>query len=80
MSKFKELSRCEIDLNKNVVISVRDDGKFSVAQVVEAPTGGKPISIFIKNAITTDIAGLKALRESLNAAIGKIEAEACTTK
>jgi hypothetical protein len=73
MSKFKELAKGEIGENKNIVVSIRDDGNISIAQQVVAPVNGKPINIFIKNAIEVDEAGLNSIINTLVQACEKLK-------
>lgn len=59
MVNFEELASGEIGENKFVVISRRTDGLISVAQRAEAMVGDRPMSIYMKGAVTIDDAGFR---------------------
>ena len=73
MSKFLELSKVQLGENKYLVISKSSNGEISIAQQLIFKEGKKNISVFIKNAIATDIKGLKDVATAINVAIEKIE-------
>ena len=72
MSKFTQLSKAAIQDNKNVIISVDDENKISVAQQLIVDDNGITQHIFLKNAINTDVEGLKNIKLAIEAAIEKI--------
>lgn len=66
---YTELSNAEITENRNIVISERSKGGFTVAQQLKAD-GTK---VFIKGALHIDnLEGLYNLRNALNVAIDKV--------
>lgn len=73
MSKFTQLSKATIQNNKNIIISVDDENKISVAQQLVVDDNGIIQHIFLKNAINTDVEGLKNIKMAIEAALEKIE-------
>ncbi len=69
---YSEIIKREIGENKNIVVSKREDGKFSVAQQIVADSDGKEMKFFVKNAIVVDKDGLNSLVEALKEAQIKI--------
>lgn len=66
---YTELSNAEITENRNIVISERSKGGFTVAQQLKAD-GTK---VFVKGALHIDnLEGLYNLRNALNIAIDKV--------
>jgi hypothetical protein len=66
---FTEIIKREIGENKFIVVSRRDDGKFSIAQQVIVESDGKEMSFFMKNAIIVGENGLTKIIEALNTAL-----------
>ena len=69
---FQELATGVIGTNKYLVVSGRDDGRYSIAQQVEAETDDGPIRIFLKNAIVVDRDGLGAVHQILAEALDNL--------
>ena len=65
---FKEIIKESIGENKNIVISLRDDGRLSIAQQVLAESDGKKLEFFLKNAIIVDKEGLNVFINALEKA------------
>jgi hypothetical protein len=68
---FIEIIKKEIGENKFIVVSKRDDGKFSVAQQVIVESDGKKMSFFMKNAIIVGKDGLAKIIDALTIALNK---------
>lgn len=73
MSKFTQLSKAPIQENKNIVISIDDENKISVAQQLVVDDNGITQHIFLKNAINTDVEGLKNIKLAVEVALEKVE-------
>lgn len=70
-TRFRELARVNIGLNRDAVISLRDDGRYSIAQQVEAATDDEPVHIFLKNALILEEDKLRDLNAAISAALEK---------
>jgi len=70
--KFNVLSSKNIGENKSIVVSEREDGKFSIAQKITANTDGQEIKFFVKNAIQVDKEGLKNIRDAIDEAYKQV--------
>jgi hypothetical protein len=71
---FKELASAEINIAKEIVISERNKGGFTIGQRINVQDGKKKIGMFLKGAIY--VKGLDELisaRDALNLAISKAE-------
>lgn len=67
---FVELSKGKIQQSRNIVISRRSRGGYTMAQQVEVQEGKRTINLFMKDAFhIDDLAGLYNLRDALNVAI-----------
>jgi len=67
MGAFVELGRVEVTKTKNVAISRRGDGKYSMAQVVVTKgDDGKDMNVFFKGAFTMDAIGLLKVRDLID--------------
>lgn len=74
---YIEMARAPISDSKDVIISTRSTGGYSVAQEVtntDDSTGEKFKVLMRGSMIIKDIEGLYSLRDALNVAIKKIEA------
>ncbi len=60
MVNFDEISVGEIGDNKEVVVSRRSDEQISIAQRVSAEAGGRPMTIYMKGAVTVDDEGFQS--------------------
>ncbi len=75
-AKFKELGRAKIGLNKSLVVSIRSDGFFSLAQQVHAETDNdNTISVFLKNTVMVYRDGLVAMRDLLDEVVANLPPE-----
>ena len=74
MSRFNELSRCKIENERNLVIS-EFDGKVSIAQQLDVENAGRRMEIFLKNSISTDLDGLKRIKQAIDKAIEKLSSK-----
>lgn len=72
MTLFHQLGRKRIKENVYLVISLRNDGKISIAQQIEMQAGNKMMHIFLKNAIEVDAEVLYEIRDLIDAAIKDI--------
>ena len=75
---FKELASAEINIAKELVISERNKGGFTIGQRIMVQDGKKKIGMFMKGAIY--VKGIKELisaRDALNLAISKAEKGTC---
>lgn len=71
-SQFTKLSSAKIQETRNIVISSRSTGGFTLAQQVSVDENGKKTNVFLKNSYHIDnIEGLENLRDALNVAIEK---------
>jgi hypothetical protein len=71
---FKELASAEVNVAKELVISERNKGGFTIGQRILVQDGKKKIGMFLKGAIY--VKGLDELinvRDALNLAISKAE-------
>lgn len=68
--EYHELSRAKVTDSRNIVISNRSKGGFTIAQQLEAKENDKTTSVFMKGAFhIEDIHGLYNLRDAVNLAI-----------
>lgn len=72
-ARFRELSRGTIGKNKDVVVSEREDGRYSLAQQVKAETDGNSITMYLKNAIIVDYDGLLTLQDTVNKSVAEAQ-------
>lgn len=71
---FKELASAEINIAKEIVISERNKGGFTIGQRILVQDGKKKIGMFLKGAIyVKGIDELISARDALNLAISKAE-------
>jgi hypothetical protein len=49
--QFKEIIRIPIGRNKNFIVSLRSDDRFSITQVIQAETDDNSYDMFVQNAI-----------------------------
>lgn len=71
---FKELASAEVNVAKELVISERNKGGFTIGQRIMVQDGKKKLGMFLKGAIY--VKGLDELinaRDALNLAISKAE-------
>lgn len=71
---FKELASAEVNIAKELVISERNKGGFTIGQRIMVQDGKKKLGMFLKGAIY--VKGLDELinvRDALNLAINKAE-------
>lgn len=76
---FKELASAEVNIAKELVISERNKGGFTIGQRILVQDGKKKIGMFLKGAIY--VKGLDELinvRDALNLAISKAEKQNST--
>lgn len=73
--RFTELSREPIGTNKFVVVSKREDDKYSIAQQVEANTDSGVVRMFLKNAIIVSRDGLEGVFNAVKQALEKDSGE-----
>lgn len=69
MSKnvYTELACAKIQPKRELVISQRDKGGFTLAQRILVEEGKKTTAVYMKNAIhVCDVEGLRDLRDALN--------------
>ena len=67
MGAFVEIGRTKIAKTRDVVISRRGDGMYSLAQATEiVGDDQKPVSIFFKGAFTMDGKGLLRLKNLID--------------
>lgn len=67
MGAFVEIGRTSVTNTKNVAVSRRGDGLYSLAQVtVVAGDDGKPMNIYYKGAFTLSAEGLLKIRDLIN--------------
>lgn len=73
MGRFLELSECKLEDKKNLVISIDIEKKISIAQQIIAIDENtlQHQKIFLKNAINTDVEGLKTIRDTIDKALEK---------
>lgn len=69
MTLFHPLGKKLIKPNVWLVVSLREDGRISIAQQVEMQAGNKPMHIFLKNAIEVDAETLYDIRDLIDEAI-----------
>lgn len=68
--EYRELSRAKVTDSRNIVVSSRSKGGFTIAQQLEAKENDKTTSVFMKGAFhVEDIHGLYNLRDAVNLAI-----------
>lgn len=72
MTLFHQLGRKRIKENVYLVVSLRNDGKISIAQQIEMQAGQKMMHIFLKNAIEVDAETLYDIRDLIENAIKEI--------
>jgi len=79
-ANFIERGRTEIGLNKSLVVSLRTDGFYSLAQVIHAATDTQDeMSVFMKNAITIKRAGLVSMSQLLTKIVNELPPEELET-
>lgn len=72
--EYTELSRAKVTDSRNIVISSRSKGGFTVAQQLQAKENDKTTSVFLKGAFhVEDVNGLYNLRDAVNVAIKMAE-------
>lgn len=72
MVMFEQLGRLLIKENVYLVISLKNDGNLSIAQQVEIMAGGKPMHMFLKNAIEIKPDKLYDLQALISSVIQKL--------
>lgn len=76
-NEFKELASAEVNTAKELVISKRNKGGFTIGQRIMVQDGKKKLGIFLKGGIgVKGITELISVRDALNLAIAKAEKEA----
>jgi hypothetical protein len=70
--QFEPLARVLIKDGVYLVVSLRDDGRISIAQQVEAIVGGKMCHFYLKNAIEVEPSTLITIGETIQAAIARL--------
>ena len=65
---FHEIIKRSIGENKSIVVSIRDDGRISIAQQILAVVDDKQMEFFMKNAIIITKDGLDDLIDALEEA------------
>lgn len=74
---YVELSKAGISPTRNIVISMYRNGGFTIAQQMETKENGRSKCVFMREAIhVDDVHSLYEVRDALNLAIEKAEAEA----
>lgn len=74
--EYTEIARAKVTKSRNIVISNCSEGGFTIAQQFEAVENGKIIPVFLKGAFhVDDLTGLYELRDAINLAISKTEAD-----
>ena len=73
MGKFLGIEKSAIGNNKNLVTSLNDEGKISIAQQMIVHDGTRDIEIFLKNSIIVDLGGLKEIKKIIDNTIEKVE-------
>lgn len=74
---YNELSKAKTQDKRNIVISERSTGGFTMAQQVEVVEGARVMNVFLKGAFhVDDLGGLYNLRDALNVAIEAVEGAA----
>ena len=71
--KYREITRRRIGKNRFVVISERSDGRFAIAQQVEAETDTGKVRLYIDNSIVVDLAGLEDIAFAVTKALEKLQ-------
>lgn len=73
-NEFKELASAEVNTAKELVISERNKGGFTIGQRIMVQDGKKKLGIFLKGGIgVKSIKELINVRDALNLAIAKAE-------
>ena len=73
-SAFKELASAEVNTAKELVISERNKGGFTIGQRIMVQDGKKKLGMFLKGAIyVKGVDELINVRDALNLAISKAE-------
>lgn len=72
MGRFLELAKSSLTENKNIVISKDNEGNISIAQQLVVEDNGRIQNIFLKNAISMDVKGLKEFKNAIDEALAKI--------
>lgn len=65
MSKFTKLCSVRLSENRDLVVSIRADGRYSIAQRVSTIEDGKASSMFVKNALVVDVDTLTEIASAL---------------
>lgn len=63
---FTELDSIKINSEKDLVISRKGSKTFAIAQRVYVKEGGRTHSMFLRNSIEVDLAGLQRIVESFS--------------
>lgn len=69
MGRFFEIGKHELAKDKNLVVSVDCNDRISIAQQLIFNNDGKIQEVFLKNAIQTDIEGLKEIEAMIHNSI-----------
>jgi ribosome-associated translation inhibitor RaiA len=72
MGKFLELEKVKIEDNKNLVFSVTDEGKISIAQQLVVKDGNREMNLFLKNSVVVDINRLSDIYKAIENVINKL--------
>lgn len=73
---YQELAKAEIQSNRDIVISQRSKGDYTLTQMLRVPEDDRVMNIFLKGGIVIHgLDGLYNLRDALNVAILTIESK-----
>jgi ABC-type lipoprotein release transport system permease subunit len=73
-AKYNELGRVRLTNNKNLVISSRSKGGYTLAQQLEVPDGDTTVLVFLRSAIhVQDRQTLANIRDAINVALDQID-------
>lgn len=73
-AKYNELGRVRLTNNKNLVISKRSKGGYTLAQQLEVPDGDQTVLVFLRSAIhIQNKQTLVNVRDALNVALDQID-------
>lgn len=78
--QFEPLARVLIKDGTYLVISLRSDGKVSIAQQVQMVSGERVLHLYLKNAIEVKPENLKLVKDAVDAAYNTLFGNAAATE
>jgi hypothetical protein len=73
MAKFNVISNGKITEDRELVVSERSDGGFSIAQKITNEVDGQEMEFFVKHAIPVDEDGLEKVKAIIDEACQKVK-------